>query len=199
MDIFEYRQFTTKIAVLKIIKKIYYKSLLENEINELSKIKNEQRKQEFITVRIIRNHLFGKKKILYNEFGAPYIENSKSYISISHNNEYAVIAWSDDHHVGVDIEKEDRDISMIEKKFISNNEEKLLEIDDKNENTLKIWCIKEALYKLYQKKELDFLNDLNCDKVNTDIWKGSIKKDKKEYLFFIKKFRNNIICFNFKT
>ena len=196
MDVFEYMQFTTKIAVLKINENISTSFLTPEEIIELSAIKNQRRRQEYIAIRNLRTHLFGKIPISYNQHGAPFIDLEKN-ISISHSKEYAVIAYSDKHPVGVDMEEKDRNISLIEKKFISKEEYR--KFCHEKGNSIKIWCIKEALYKLHQKKRLDFIKDLSCEKINENIWKGSIGIDKKkEYLFFIKKFKNHIICFNFE-
>ena len=196
MDVFEYMQFTTKIAVLKINKNISTSFLTPFEIEELSAIKNTRRRKEYIAIRNLKNHLFGKTPILYNQHGAPTIDLEKN-ISISHSKEYAVIAYSEKHPVGVDIEEENRDVSLIEKKFISKEEHRKL--SHEKGNSIKIWCIKEALYKLHQKKRLDFITDLSCEKINENIWKGTIRLDKKkEHLFFLKKFKNHIICFNFE-
>ena len=196
MDVFEYMQFTTKIAVLKINKNISTSFLTPYEIEELSAIKNTRRRKEYIAIRNLRTHLFGKIPIIYNQHGAPTIDLEKN-ISISHSKEYAVIAYSNKHLVGVDIEEENRDVSLIEKKFISKEEH--LKFSHEKENSIKIWCIKEALYKLHQKKRLNFIKDLSCEKINENIWKGTIRVDqKKEHLFFIKKFKNHIICFNFE-
>ena len=200
MDVFEYMQFTTKIAVLKIFENNSDDFLTSSEIKQLSELKNRQRKNEFVSTRALRTYLFGKHTILYNEFGAPFLEKKDVHISISHNKEYVVIAWSNKHPVGVDIEMINRDVSSIEKKFISQNEREIASTIDSPKNALTIWCIKETLYKLYQKKELDFLNDLSCNKINTEIWKGNIIKNKKlEYLFYIKIFQNQLICFNFEN
>ena len=82
MDVFEYMQFTTKIAVLKINKNISTNFLIPQEIIELSAIKNQRRRQEYLAIRNLRTHLFGKKSISYNQYGAPFIE-LKKHISIS--------------------------------------------------------------------------------------------------------------------
>ena len=63
MDVFEYMQFTTKIAVLKINENISTSFLTGYEIEELSAIKNTRRRKEYIAIRNLKNHLFGKPPI----------------------------------------------------------------------------------------------------------------------------------------
>ena len=197
MNVIEYMQFTTKISLLKIKKNLPQKNLTKSEIEVLKSIKNTKRRLEFLNVRNLRTHLFGKKSIKYNKFGAPYLENSNIHISISHSNEYVCIAWSKKHPVGTDIELIDRDVSSIQHKFINPNEKKMISLYENENIPLMIWCIKESLYKLNKSKGLDFLKDLSCEKINTDLWKGHIhNSNPKSYFFKIKNFQNHIICFN---
>ena len=197
MNVIEYMQFTTKISLIKIKNNLSQKNLTESEIEALNSIKNIKRRNEFVSTRNLRTHLFGKKTIKYNEFGAPYIENSNIHISISHTNEYVGIAWSEKHPVGMDIEVIDRNVSSIQHKFINPNEKKMISLYENENIPLMIWSIKESLYKLNRSKGLDFLKDLSCEKINTDLWKGHIhNSNPKSYFFKIKNFQNHIICFN---
>ena len=197
MNVIEYMQFTTKISLLKIKNNLSQKYLTEREIETLKSIKNTKRKEEFLATRNLRTHLFGKKTIQHNEFGAPYMDQSNIHISISHTNEYVGIAWSEKHPVGIDIENLNRDISSIQHKFISPAEQQIISLDDHENSALIIWCIKESLYKLNRSKGVDFLKDLSCEKINNDLWKGYIhNSNPKSYFFKVKYFQNHIICFN---
>tara|TARA_Y100001978_G_C23562841_1_gene370184 strand:+ start:81 stop:683 length:603 start_codon:yes stop_codon:yes gene_type:complete len=197
MNVFEYMQFTTKISLIKIKNNLSEKNLTESEIRALNSIKNTKRRNEFVSTRNLRTHLFGKKTIKYNEFGAPYLKNSSIHISISHSNEYVGIAWSEKHPVGMDIENIDRDLSSIQNKFMNSDEKKMISLH-KNENIpLMIWCIKESLYKLNKSKGLDFLKNLSCKKLNNGLWQGNIQNEKSKcHLFSVQNFQNHIICFN---
>ena len=197
MNVIEYMQFTTKISLLKIKNNLSQKYLTEKEIEIFKTIKNEKRKEEFLATRNLRTYLFGKKTIQHNEFGAPYMEQSNIHISISHTKEYVGIAWSEKHPVGIDIENINRDTSSIQHKFISPAEQQIISLDNQDNSALIIWCIKESLYKLHRSKGVDFLKDLSCEKINTDLWKGYINSPKpKSYFFKVENFQNHIICFN---
>ena len=197
MNVIEYMQFTTKISLLKIKNNLSQKYLTEGELETLKSIKNTKRKEEFLATRNLRTHLFGKKTIQYNEFGAPYMEQSNIHISISHTNEYVAIAWSEKHPVGIDIENLNRDTSSIQHKFINQDEKQIISLNDEDNSALIIWCIKESLYKLNRSKGIDFLKDLRCEKIIDDLWKGYINNSNpKSYFFKVKNFQNHIICFN---
>lgn len=197
MNVIEYMQFTTKISLLKIKNNLSLKYLTESELETLKSIKNTKRKEEFLATRNLRTQLFGKKTIQHNEFGAPYMEESNTHISISHTNEYVAIGWSEKHRVGIDIENLNRDTSSIQHKFINQNEKQIISIDNEENSALIIWCIKESLFKLNRSKGIDFLKDLSCEKINNDLWKGHIHNlNPKSYFFKVKNFQNHIICFN---
>lgn len=82
------------------------------------------------------------KKIIYNEYGKPYIKDNPIYFNISHSGDYTVLAISD-QEIGIDIEK----ITMREKviKKVCNEEEKKL-IKTQEDFTL-MWVKKESYVK----------------------------------------------------
>ena len=115
---------------------------------------NNKRKKEFITSRLILNKIHKSQKIKYNKFGAPELIEKK-YISISHSNKLCTVIVSN-LKVGIDIEKICDRIVNISSKFIDQKERKTI---DSSKATL-FWCIKEAIYKWYQKGGVNFVKDI---------------------------------------
>ncbi|MAO02438.1 MAG: hypothetical protein CMD05_05910 [Flavobacteriales bacterium] len=120
---------------------------------------SNKRKKEFITTRLILNKIHKYQKIKYNKFGAPEL-NDKKYISISHSNKLCTVIVSN-LKVGIDIEKICDRILNISSKFIDQKERKTI---DSSKATL-FWCIKEAIYKWYQKGGVDFVKDIQIPKL----------------------------------
>ena len=115
---------------------------------------SEKRKKEHLASRLLVNEICPTKTIIYNEFGAPELNNGK-HISISHSNELVTIIISDTKS-GIDIEKISDKALRIASKFVS--EKNLIKLN-KEKATL-IWCLKEAIYKWYQKGNVDFIKDI---------------------------------------
>ena len=114
----------------------------------------EKRKKEWLASRLILNEINPNYSISYNTFGAPEL-NDDSYISISHSKRLVAIIVSQ-QKVGIDIEEISEKALKVSSKFISTNNFKLLTA----EKATLIWCAKEAIYKLYQKGNLNFIKDI---------------------------------------
>ena len=123
--------------------------------------KSEKRQLEYILTRLLLQQIDENLKILYNEFGAPTLNNNKN-ISISHSSDFIAIIISE-KKVAVDIEKISNKPLKIKHKFISNNDSIL---DNKKEATL-AWSAKETVYKLHQQGGIDFKKDIIIQKIDT--------------------------------
>ena len=121
---------------------------------DLTKRKNEKRKKEFLSSRLLLEQLNPNAIITYNDFGAPELDNGK-YISISHSKEMVAIIISE-QQVGLDIEQISEKALRLAAKFISAKNQSNL---TKEKATL-IWCIKEAAFKWHQKGGVDFIKDI---------------------------------------
>ncbi len=88
-------------------------------------------------------------------FGKPYITNAETSISFSHSRDMvACILDTSGHGVGVDIELMRERILALSAKFI--NRDDYTPFREVMHAHL-IWGAKEVLYKIYSKKELDFI------------------------------------------
>ena len=104
----------------------------------------------------------------YKQRGKPELLNHKKEISISHTDDVCAVILSETKKVGIDIEPEYRDVTVIAHKYISAEEKHNREFT--NEENLFIWCAKEALFKLYAKGEVSFQKDLyvQVDELKTE-------------------------------
>ena len=115
---------------------------------------NEKRQKEYLASRLLLKDITPNTKITYNEYGAPKSENGK-HISISHSKNLVAIIISK-QKVGIDIEQISKKPLRLSSKFISDNTHQNL---TKEKATL-IWCCKEAIYKWYQKGNINFIKDI---------------------------------------
>ncbi len=115
---------------------------------------SEKRKKEHFASRLLVNEICPTKTIIYNEFGAPELNNGK-HISISHSKELVAVIFSD-KKTGLDIEQISEKSLRIASKFVSAKN--LIKLN-KEKATL-IWCLKEAIYKWHQKGRVDFIKDI---------------------------------------
>ncbi len=156
------------------------------EKEELSRINNPQRRIEWLGARALVLALAqGENATIYKDSqGKPYLKGGDWHISFSHCGEYAVAILSKTSSVGIDIERISPKISRVISRICS--EEELSQVDDSLENLSMLWCAKEALYKYYGKKKLDFkkgikvaIHSQNDDSKQVMI--GKIVKDTQVY------------------
>lgn len=141
---------------------IYSKvSLTDEEKNTLFDFKNENRKIEWLSVRALLNSLLERdSRIVYNEEHKPFLFDNSHNISISHSNRLTSVLLSKNKRVGIDLEFMSHRISRIAHKFI-NEQEQIT--SDKTLEKLHLyihWCAKEALYKICDKQNINFRNNL---------------------------------------
>jgi len=106
--------------------------------------------------------------LFYDEFGKPHLTDGK-FISITHSFNFSAIIVSDNHPVGIDIEKQRDKIVRIAHKFTPFEEYKTLANHDALVRKLTIvWGAKESLYKIYEQKGLSFLQDINVQDFSFD-------------------------------
>ena len=122
----------------------------------------EKRKKEFLISRLLLRNMNLNSNISYNKFGAPELDDFQN-ISISHSKKLVAILLGD-KKVGLDIEPISNKPLRLSSKFIAKNVHENL---SKEKATL-IWCAKEAIYKWYQKRNIDFKKDIKSFTVETD-------------------------------
>ena len=135
-------------------------SLSETEIEKVNSFTHMARKKEWICIRMLLKKLNTNSSIGYHSSGKPYLENSNAHISISHTKDYAGIIISDSFGVGLDLERIHPRIEKIAHKFVSLEEEKIIQGKNSLEKLFVIWGVKEVLFKMHSIGELIFKEHL---------------------------------------
>jgi len=132
--------------------------LFPDDKENIRKIKLPQVRLQKLACRATLSNLLGSNEvgITYTETGQPHLNNF--YISFSHT-ENTVAAALASIPIGIDIEELNPRILRLYPRFMSKNE-----IADSNFLNFKelyyYWCSKEAMYKWFAEKNLDFIEDL---------------------------------------
>ena len=109
---------------------------------------------------LLRNLTEKKEKIIYNARRKPFLESGSYFISISHSFHYTSILLSKNKRVGLDLEYMSHRISTIAHKFINDQEFITDDPDNKRYHLYIHWCAKEALYKICDKQDINFKQNL---------------------------------------
>lgn len=126
-----------------------------------------------------------------DEYGKPYFDSEDHKISITHAGEYAGFMFTKKRDCGIDMEHITDRIRRLAHKFIREDEKHYL--DQELKGMYAVWCAKEAMYKHYGLKALDFKEHmkLHSERLSTNgIFRGSIHKNEyweeieMEYSFF---------------
>ena len=135
-----------------------------SDVASASRFQNDKRRREHLAWRrVVRNELGRGVTIDYNEVGAPIVDSPNTYISVAHGGESVAVAIADEP-VGVDIESLDRNYARIKSRFMTPAEESLSTME---EWPAVVWTAKEAIYKLYGKREVDLTEDIHITAFDT--------------------------------
>ena len=139
-------------------------SLNEEDRSKLDRFAFLPRKLEWLSVRVLLNEMTGRNfRIIYNGNRKPFIKGNLYRISISHSRDLTAILLSSDKHVGIDLEFMSHRINNLAYKFI-NEEEYITRDKDLRKYHLYIhWCAKEALYKVCDKQDINFRDNLRIE------------------------------------
>ena len=126
--------------------------------------KNEKRQREQLISHLLVKELLGEaKEISHLPNGAPHIEESDKFISISHSRKCIAVAISN-NPIGIDIEEIERNQFQLHKKFTTPNEQRWIEevneLQQKQLISAIIWSAKEAIYKLANIEGLLFESEI---------------------------------------
>jgi 4'-phosphopantetheinyl transferase EntD len=153
--------------------------LSEQESKDFSFLKNSKRRKEWLTNRILLQHLTGENFSLeYLPDGKPVLLKPKLFLSISHSKDFVAIFISKTKEIVIDIEKFRKNIGLLKNKFLLPEE---LERIDTSDNLLLhiYWSAKEAMYKMYSSCHPLFTKHLSVYNIdyhkNTAI--GKIEKE----------------------
>lgn len=157
--------------------------LTTTEWEELQRIQHSYRRKEWLASRYLLHLLSGRTlrgACLKDAYGKPYLENSPFQISISHSHETAAVIAAP-CLVGIDIQLLTPKIEKVAHKFLSTTEIQSIHPSYTLAHLHVYWGAKEALYKAYGKKELDFRNNIFVEPFEyvseTATLKGTVQKN----------------------
>jgi len=164
--------------------------LLEEEADYFEALKGKRR-IEWLAARWLLHLMSGRDKrgaCLKDEHGKPYLDGSLFDISISHSRD-KVVVMAAPRLVGIDIQVVVEKIERIAYKFMRPAELDSLEPITRLEHLHVYWGAKEALYKAYGRKKLDFKQHIFINPFAFDVTNGQcsgyVKKDDFEASFKI--------------
>jgi phosphopantetheinyl transferase len=130
-------------------------------------IVNTNKKLQWCASRYLTRLIAGSEvELTHDEFGRPHFSHNRVNISISHSNEFAAIIISNTTPVGIDIEPIHPKVERVAHKFMHEEELARLEPETRIVQLITYWSAKEALYKLYGKKQLTFKTQLRIAPFN---------------------------------
>jgi 4'-phosphopantetheinyl transferase len=139
-------------------------TLTQEERETLERFSFEPRKLEWLSVRVLLNEMTGKDlTICYNGNRKPYIKGNTYYISISHSRDLTGILLSRERKVGIDLEYMSHRIGSIEHKFINESDVITKDEEQRKYHLYIHWCAKEALYKICDKQDINFKDNLTLE------------------------------------
>jgi len=133
----------------------------------LSQITSENRKKEWLTVRVLLKEMLGEEKeILYTSTGKPYLSDNSYQISISHTKGFVAVALHPEIKIGIDIEHISPRIHKIRSRFMNEKEEANLDKEHEEVHLLLHWSAKESMFKILDEQDIDFKTCLHVNPFN---------------------------------
>ena len=143
------------------------------ELRQLSTIKG-RRRLEFLAARQLV-HQMSRRTVrgafVKDEFGKPHLSGSNWHISISHSHSLAA-AVASPLLCGIDIQFIVPKITRLAHKFLRAEEAASITEKYELDQLHFYWGAKEALYKAYGRRELDFKKHLHVEPIAVDIPTG---------------------------
>jgi 4'-phosphopantetheinyl transferase EntD len=131
-------------------------------------MKSDIHRRGFMSVRhLLAAEGYTDHDLYYDEEGKPHLRDGK-FISITHSFTFSAIIVGD-QKVGIDIEKQREKILLIASKFTPIEEYRTLaNVDAIIRKLTIVWGAKEAVYKLYAKPKVSFLQHINITDFDFD-------------------------------
>ena len=108
----------------------------------------------------------------YTENNKPYLEGRAERISISHSHDLLAVFVNAREETGVDVELIRDKVLRIRDKFLDEKEKRFAGSD--LEKLISLWAAKEAMYKFYGRKKLEFCSHLHVDPFAGDEMVGTL-------------------------
>ncbi|RZK50851.1 MAG: 4'-phosphopantetheinyl transferase superfamily protein [Pedobacter sp.] len=133
--------------------------LKDHELEIINSLHQSKRLLHWLSTRLLLRTLLNTEDYIdcqIDAHGKPFLPHANKHISLSHSYDYAAVIISEGKQVGVDIEIIKHKIKSIKHKFLSDVELAHKSVGDNIQGLYVCWCAKEAVYKWYGKKGLEF-------------------------------------------
>lgn len=137
------------------------------ELRQLSRLRGQGRRREWLAARQLVHAMSGREvrgAFIKDDYGKPHLEKSDWQISISHTSGFsgAIAAPCD---CGIDVQVRVPRITRLGPRFLRPDEEAALptEPEARIDALHLIWGTKEALYKAYGRREIDWREHLRVE------------------------------------
>jgi 4'-phosphopantetheinyl transferase len=129
-------------------------------------VTNPSKQLEHLAGRVLVSHLLQQLGLEYrgirkDEFGKPYAEGHDIHLSLSHSYPYVAAVVDKKQTVGIDLEQPKDKLLRVAPRVLHPTE-----LADAGTDLLKhcvMWCAKEAMIKIYGKKDLVLAQNLRVD------------------------------------
>lgn len=162
-------------------------NLSESEMSYFSAKRHPERQKESYAARYALHLAMNQQNRVFLEtdpYGKPYLVGSESFISLSHTSGY-VAAVVSPHPCGIDIQRFDTKILNLGAKFLAKKELADIPPDSELSFLTHSWAIKEAAYKTFGKKGLEFGSDIEIQEMNfmEGSWESKVYVHKNDEYF----------------
>ena len=136
-------------------------TLLEQD--DLNGIRHPAQRIEWLACRVAVRQLVERQGLTYgglqkDEYGKPHLIGGPGEVSLSHTSGWAAAVWHRSRPVGIDIEPIREQFRRVVPRVLSADE--IAHANGDPGRLAVYWCAKEALYKLYGKRNLTFREHL---------------------------------------
>ncbi len=150
----------------------------------------ESRKKQWLAYRVLIRSMLSPEEfpVEYDDSGKPYLAGAKIHISVTHSGDLAGVIISSEGLVGIDLEEIRGRIEKVRERFLSPEELGGVGSDLNHAVLTTAWCAKEALYKLFGKRGLDFRKNIRLDLQDiseSGEFKAEIRHEGKSYRFIL--------------
>ncbi|NJC25544.1 4'-phosphopantetheinyl transferase family protein [Neolewinella antarctica] len=139
--------------------------LYTDEARQLSLVRGKGHRKEFLAARILLHQMSGRSvrgELRKDTAGKPHLADSHFHVSISHTVNYAA-AVAHPNPCGVDVQRIVGKIARIAPRFMSTAETVQLKETNNLVQMHLIWSAKEAMYKAFGRRQIDFKEHLYVD------------------------------------
>lgn len=136
-----------------------------SETEHLTTLRSERHRREWWASRYLLHHMSGRETrgaILKDQFGKPRLAGSRFEISLSHSWELVAV-FAAPMAVGIDVQRLVPKITRLAPKFMRPEESAALTSSTLVEQLHVCWGAKEALYKAYGRRQLDFRENIHLE------------------------------------